>query len=117
MNSLENKTMFDYRKQLMRSRNSLFEDEGKKRILSALLAHYPSMKTAYTLGWVPEQGESIYTILVDMDDVVTVELDCINKERMPSVKAMSINQYRKKLKKNDRIKLSVALDLAQSFFS
>jgi hypothetical protein len=111
---LRTKTKLDYREQLICSHKSLYEDEDKNRILSALNTHYPKMRTAYTLDWIPEQGEDIYTILVDLDMVATVEVDRLDKASKPFVDAIPIKQYQHKLSKKDQIKLSVALDLAQS---
>ena len=107
------RTESDYRKKLIRSRRSLYEDEDKRRILIALSDNYPSMKTAYTLAWIPEQGEDIYKILIDSEIVATVEVDRFDLSRMPNIEDVSVAQYQKKLSKHGRVKLSVALDLVR----
>ena len=114
MSLTRTKTEIDYREQLICSHKSLYEDEDKKRILSALNTNYPSMKTAYMLDWIPEQGEDIYKILIDSDVVVIVEIDRLDKSSKPFIEDVSIKQYQQKLSKNARIKLSVALDLVRS---
>jgi hypothetical protein len=114
MKLIGSKVEAEYRKQLIRSRKSLFEDKEKRIVLASLRVRYPKMKTAYTLNWIPEQGEDIYCILVDTDLIVSVEVDRMNKDSEPLIKDTSLEQYQRKLSKTGRIKLAVAVDLAQS---
>lgn len=69
------KTEQDYREQLIRGYNSLFHNENNKRLLSVLKEFFPVMKSAYFLECIPEQGEDIYTILINTDIIASVELD------------------------------------------
>ena len=103
-----------YREQLISSHKSLFEDEEKKKVLSALRIRYPEMKSAYPIDWIPEQGEDIYRILINTDLVVTVELDRLDEESEVLIEAISLDQYQRRLSKTERIKLAVAIDLAKS---
>lgn len=103
----------DLRKQLIESNKLLFENKENKRLLSALEKYSPEMKTAYIIHWVPEQGEDIYKVLVNDSAIVEVELDRNDVAAKPLVSSTTISQYRQGLSKLNRIKLEVALDLAQ----
>lgn len=54
-----------FKEQLLKSHNSLFTDPSYKRLLQLLQDTYQDLKTAYVLNWIPEQGEDIYTILIN----------------------------------------------------
>ncbi|MES9962702.1 MAG: hypothetical protein ABW116_04130 [Candidatus Sedimenticola sp. 20ELBAFRAG] len=114
MKLIRSKAEKDYREQLIRSHKSLFEDEEKRRVLLALREYYPGMKSAYTIDWIPEQGEDIYRILVNANLVATVEVDRLDNDSQPFIEDISLDQYQRKLSKSDRIKLAVAIDLAKS---
>jgi hypothetical protein len=71
------------------------------------------MSTAYVLYWTPEQGEDLYSVLVDEDAVAHVELDRTNADAAPILEVVPIRKYVVGLGGTDRIRLAVALDLVR----
>ncbi|MNI50932.1 hypothetical protein D3C73_1056260 [compost metagenome] len=69
------------------------------------------MKTACILHWIPERGEDFYKVLVD--DYIIAEIDCHHAGKEPIIKTKPIAQYLQGLRRQDQIKLAVALDLAK----
>lgn len=59
------KTEKDIRSQLIRSHQSLFNDEIRSGLLSVIKTFFPQMKTTYILYWTPEQGEDIFSLLIN----------------------------------------------------
>lgn len=102
-----------FRKELMASKIHLFNDISMERFLNTLKQTCPAMKTAYTLYWIPEQGEDIITFLVDMDYAVTIELDRYDHAIAPIVSVDPIESLHKSLSKINQIRIAVALDLAK----
>lgn len=113
MKLIGSKTEEDYRLKLVGSRESLFRDAARRRLLSALRMHFPQMKTAYVLGWTPEQGEDLFRVLVDDNVIAAVELDRSDLSMKPKVVAIPLRQYAVTLGRSGRIQLAVALDLAR----
>lgn len=111
MKLMISKTENDYRAQLIESRSSLFSDPKNRSLLEHLRNHYPELKTAYVIGWTPEQGEDIYRILVNTDTVCAIELSH-DQEEPPLIESFPLNEYEKNLSKTGRIKFAVAVDLA-----
>jgi hypothetical protein len=107
------KTEDDLRAQLQASHESLFNDPGRRRLLTALRSKCPELRTAYVLNWTPEQGEDLYCVLVDGAVVVDVELDRMNVDVEPIIATTPLAKYIKGLRGADRIKLAVALDLVR----
>lgn len=103
-----------FRKELQASKKHLFNDISMLRFRNTLKETIPAMKTAYTLYWIPEQGEDIITFLVDMDYVVTIELDRYDHAIAPIVSVDSIESLHTGLSKINQIRIAVALDLAKS---
>ncbi|WP_163103509.1 hypothetical protein [Peribacillus alkalitolerans] len=111
MKLIGSNTERDFRKQLNESYESLFNVKPSP-LLALLQSKFPVMKTAYILNWIPEQGEDIYTIFIDREIIVIVELDRFNLELEPLLETISMNDYVKGLSKINQIKLAVAIDLA-----
>ncbi|MDB6372550.1 hypothetical protein [Photorhabdus bodei] len=100
----------EYRQQLLQSRKSLFAGDNPK-LLSLLYEVRPETKSAFVLEWVPEQGEDLYTVLLDKELIVTVEISRINSEKL-ILEEISLEQYEKTLRyKKNKIQLAVALDI------
>ena len=114
MKLIGSKAEQDFRKELIQSHESLFRDHEKRRMLKILSTHFPEMKTAYVLGWTPEQGEDIYRILINTDIIASIEINRSDSEIEPLIDRLKLNAYKKGLSKIGQIKLSVAIDLAKS---
>lgn len=113
MRLIGSKTEQDFRTRLVKSHISLLQDLDKRRLLGILRNNFPNMKTAYILNWTPEQDENIYSILVNVDDIVHIELDRFNSDIEPIVKTIPLTHYRNGLSRISQIKLEVAIDLAR----
>jgi len=107
------KTEQDFRTELVNSHISLFQDLDKRRLLGILRNNFPNMKTAYIIYWTPEQGENIYSILVNVDEIAQIELDRFNSDIEPIINNISLARYRNGLSRIGQIKLEVAIDLAR----
>jgi hypothetical protein len=103
----------NFRKELIESHTALFQKGKNKRILNILKANFNEMKTAYIINWVPEQGEDFYTILVDLNIIVKVEIGRYNHDEEPIIEIFKLQEYEKGLSKVSQIKLAVAMDLAR----
>ncbi|WP_054029186.1 hypothetical protein [Bacillus sp. FJAT-28004] len=106
-----------YRTGLQASRIYLFNDKDMHRFLNIISETFPAMKTACILDWIPEQGEDIFTFLVDTHSVLKIELDRYDKKVAPIVDMYSIEDWTKGLSKMNQIKIAVALDLAKQDIS
>lgn len=106
------KTERNIRDGFIKSHESLFNDDDKKRLLNVIREHFPEMKTAYVLGWTPEQGEDIYSVLINKELVATIELNRHDLDAKAFVEQISIQKYKYKLSKLRCIELLIAVDLA-----
>ncbi|MNB89892.1 hypothetical protein D3C75_369430 [compost metagenome] len=73
---------------------------------------YQDLKTAYILYWIPEQGEDIYTILINNKYIAIIELDRYDMQIEPILQTISMKEYQKRLSKNNQILLAVAQALS-----
>lgn len=105
------KTERDFRDQLQRSREFIFDSAVGSRLKEVLLSQYPAMMTAFLLGHTPEQGEDIYLVLVDSEHLLSVELDRGDESIAPVIEHHSLVEYQKELSQTNQILLSVAFDL------
>lgn len=74
---------------------------------------FGEVKTAYILNWTPEQGEDIFTILVDLDKIAKVEISRVNHSEVPLIETINLREFQRGLSKIFQIKLAVAIDLAK----
>ncbi|WP_010497513.1 hypothetical protein [Paenibacillus elgii] len=102
-----------YRAQLIEFNRSLFHDHSMKRLLGIIQQAFPEMKTAYILGITPDQGEDVYTILMNNDFIVYIELDRYNLETEPMIETKPVKDYKRGLSRIGQIQLAVAMDLAE----
>lgn len=100
------------REQLERSRASLFAG-GNPRLLSALRNTFHGLESAVVVDWIPEQGEDIYTVVVQGNRVAVVEIDRTSIEPQPTVEVLSADEYARRgsLSKELRLKLKMALGM------
>lgn len=101
-----------YYDQLTRSWESI--KAGNGGIMKALESHFHEITSAFVLGCTPEQSEDIYTILVNGQDIVTIEIS--RPERIEvSFSTTSLRDYKRQAKSRQRsIQLAVALALSKS---
>jgi hypothetical protein len=103
------------KEELLRSMASLFSDEVKIPLLMALRESFPDLNTAFILDWIPEQGEDIYDVFVDCENIAIVDISRITDENKasPLISIFSIDEYRKqrRISKLLRRKLSCAVEL------
>ena len=107
------KTEYEFRDALIKSHTELFQGNSYKRLLKVLKINFPEMKTAYFIRHIPEQGEDLYTMLVNLDTIVKIEISRYSEDEKPIVEISSINDFKIGIKRVERIKLAVALDLAK----
>ncbi|MCY9518039.1 hypothetical protein [Paenibacillus apiarius] len=103
----------DFRKELEGSNIIKGQDGKAKAILNVLRITFGEIKTAYILNWTPEQGEDIFTILVDLDKIAKVEISRVNHSEVPLIETFNLKDFQRGLSKIFQIKLAVAIDLAK----
>lgn len=103
-----------YREELNASKFHLFNDISMRRFLNIIKETFPVMKTVHVLSWIPEQGEDIFSFLVDTHSVIKIELDRYDDTVAPIVEVYPIEKWMKGISKIFQIKLAVALDLAKN---
>jgi len=106
-----------YRSELIHSNHLLFSGGGNRRLLASINRAFPDMKSAFVLDWVPEQGEDIFTVLVNDNKVAAFELPRSNNELADARNVQTVDAYRRGLRKHRAIKLAVALDLLSNGYS
>lgn len=104
----------DFRKELEGSNLVLAKDGKAELIMNVLKDTFGELKSAYILNWTPEQGEDIYTILVDIDKIANVEISRVNHSEVPLIETYNLKDFQKRLSKVFQIKLAVAIDLAKT---
>jgi len=107
------KTENDIREQLIESHNHLFDQSKNDKLLKALKS-IQAMETAYILNWIPDQDEDVYIALINDAFIVRIELEKDSNNK-PEYEFISLKKYRIGLRKQDQIKLEIALDLAKKY--
>ncbi|GGG70293.1 hypothetical protein [Paenibacillus radicis (ex Gao et al. 2016)] len=104
----------DFRHELMKSHEQLFNDvaEGRSN-LSLLQEHFSDLVTAYSLHRIPEQGEDIVTYLINTDIIALIETNRNDSSIEPIIETIAVSDYLMGLSKIKRIKLAVALEMAR----
>ncbi|CNI41087.1 Uncharacterised protein [Yersinia thracica] len=83
-------------------------------ITDLLNERFPHVKSAYVLACTPEQGEDIYSIIVNGCVVIEFEISRIDLT-ISDVEEISVEDYSKLIKnKSAKLDLAIALDLANS---
>ncbi|MFD1885508.1 hypothetical protein [Paenibacillus wenxiniae] len=108
-----------YRNELQRSYDSLFKTESGKMMRICIEQAVGHFITAYILHWIPEQGADFFTLLVDGQTIVHMEIEYApssSREEKASPQLVDytsykIHDYTKGLSKTDQIKFEVALDM------
>ena len=105
--------------ELLQSKEKLLSGKNSAELLSALRANFPDLTdNVFIVGWIPEQGEDIFTVLVDGDKVVEVEISRTSPAENPvSFDVLTVQEYLKQnpaLSKTTRRKLDAAIQLSQN---
>lgn len=83
--------------ELRQSTEHILHREAYSELLAILRQRFSNLTdNFYLLDWLPEQGEDIYTILVDANQVVEVELSRVDRDANPvSFEVTPLNEYLK----------------------
>ena len=104
-----------YRNELITSRDDL--SKNKNQLFVLLEKTLSPINSALTLNWTPEQLEDIYTILVNGQYVITLEIPK-NPNILPTITSETKAEYERSLtSKHKRIQLAVALDLSNELLT
>lgn len=104
---------------LIRSRDDLLYRDSNPHLLAALRSICPDLSdNVFVVHWIPEQGENIYTVLVDGTKVVEVEISRMEGVKNPvSVEVITLQEYFRRyprLSKVLRRKLDAAIKLSKT---
>lgn len=109
-----------FRTELRKTHNYIFHSTQGKFLNQTLLNSFPELKTAYILNWIPDDGSDFFTIIINGQTIVFIEIEeetnkslfkTSIKKRVENLRNCSINEYKKSLSKINQIKLEVAIDL------
>ncbi|WP_010248546.1 hypothetical protein [Acetivibrio cellulolyticus] len=103
----------EIRKQMIKAHNDLFYERKNEKLLKILTELFPDIKTAYFLGHTIEQCEDIYTLLVNDNIIVSIEIDKYNISVDPIVEIESVEDYLNGIGKQRHIEFLVAMDLVK----
>src|SRR5262245_33929307 len=114
MTSGRQKASDDLKAELLRSMELLLSGRTSLTLLKVLRAHWPWLKRAFVIYWIPDQGEDLYWVLVDSEQVAVVEVPRfvgIDPSKI-SVKKESVRSLRQgRLPVESRRRLDAALEL------
>lgn len=83
------------------------------QIYTFLNTYYHPISTLYILGLTPEQGEDIYTLIINGEKILNLEYSKVDYT-FSNIEVISLDEYEKTKKgKMSRLKLAIALDLAR----
>ena len=105
------RTEQEYRTELLASRERCFGEQSDLRLKQVLLSKGYDATRTIVIGWTPDQGEDIYSVLILPDHVICVEIDRVDASVEPIIETDSLDSYQKGLSKMGQIKLAVALDI------
>lgn len=101
---------------LLFSRNQLLYQNGHPKLLEILRHTFENLSDKiFIVDWIPEQGEDIFTVLIDAEKIIIVELSK-TEEELPLIKVLPIGEYYKKyrLSKIDKRKIETAINLTNN---
>ena len=114
MNSKEENTLrINLEKKLLTSMEALFSGEINVLLPKFLRSVSPNLSFALPLGFLPEQGEDIYYILVNHENIMEIEIPRNNTSTLKDINytIFSVYDYKKNLSSRKRQELEVALRL------
>ena len=105
------KTEDEMQAELRRSHEALVSDPAKSRLREALRSRGINENAAFVLNWIPEQSEDLYEVLIDQNTVLEIELERLDSSVEPVISELKMRDYERRLSKNGRIKLAVAISM------
>jgi hypothetical protein len=104
----------EYRGDLIGSQKFLFESLQGARVRRALAQLCGNIRTAYVLAHTPGQGEEIFNILVNGENVIGFDLQNEDDKCIPSnVSILPVKNYELMLHgREGRLRLAIALELS-----
>ena len=93
------------------TKGNLFEGISYERLLQVLKETFPKMIQRILLGIY--RGEDLYTMLIDLDTIVKIEISRYSVDEKPIVQICRIKEFKLGISRLEQIKLAVALDLAK----
>ncbi|PPC76969.1 hypothetical protein C4K68_12705 [Pokkaliibacter plantistimulans] len=105
------KTEKELRVQLEASYASLAIDGANARLRNALKEAYPEYTGGCVLHWTPDQSDDLFVVLVNGSKLISVELDRLDTSASPIIEHIPLSQYKIRLKKSNKIKLEIALEI------
>ena len=98
-----------FRAELIRSQSIFFRSSRGLRLINVIKANFPDAETTHCIGHIPEQGEDIYTLLIDTAVIAKIEIHRYTNEETPIVERMSIDEYKLGLSKINQIQIQEML--------
>ena len=110
MKLINSKIEKDIRDNLQKYSPLIMEDNV---IINFLIQHFQEVKSVYVLQVTPDQGEELYTLLVNGDKVIDFEISRSNAS-IYDVHIRTVDEYSKEIKKKSpQLKLLIALELSK----
>mgnify|MGYP000990083697 CR=1 FL=1 len=101
----------EYVDELRNSSSALFLNKRSHVLLESIRKSFHGVFSACILDCIPEQGEDIYTVLVDGAWVAEFEIPGGTEKLVEARNIRSVESYRRGLRKQRHLKLLVAMDL------
>ena len=102
------------RQHMLQRSASLLAGNDTDSLGIGLRGFFPSLKQAFLVSSVPEQGEDIYWVLVSPTDIAEIEIPrgTYAENSPPSLKMLALDMYQKKRHPRDvRQRLEIAVEL------
>lgn len=110
MKLINSKIEKDIRDNLQKYSPLIMEDNV---IINFLIQHFQEIKSIYVLQVTPDQGEELYTLLVNGDKVIDFEISRIDNS-IYDVHIRTVDEYSMEIKKKSpKLKLLIALELSK----
>ncbi len=101
----------DYRAELIKSHEYNFSEESNSPLKKILLDENHPISYAYILHWTPDQAEDFYTILINANYLVMLEVNRQDKTVVGAIERQELKAYLKGRSRTEQVQLLVAIDL------
>lgn len=99
--------------ELLVSKQRILRSDEESPLKYIVLSEFPDVKTAYVVYWIPEQGEDIFHVLINAENLVEIEIARDDKASAPQCRILDLESYRRHLNKVRRRKLDIALRMSE----